>query len=377
MKVSSVCTLLVWTTLFCTIGHCSYAQKKQKEPEAIAVPMQADRWQFEGDAVSFIQHRGVPAMKLGSRSGVIPLKDVTFKNGTIEYDVEPLTEPFAGIYFRRVDDQTSEYFYLRTDRAGKPTANDAVQYAPMTKGVLLWDLYDEYQGPADIKTQDWNHVKLVVSGAQMRAYVNDSLRLAVPRLEADTDVGGLAFIGESIVANVVIKPGVVENLPASAGVDLTNHDANYIRQWRISEPAVLPPGEELTPEDLTQSSLTDKIEAERRGLINLSRKFGNNEARRYVWLQSHFRSEQAQEKILHLGFSDEVWVFINGKMLYVDKNLYTQAMRKYPNGRISTDNASFTVPLQAGDNQLLIGVANDFYGWGIIARWRDTEGLEW
>ena len=376
MKASSSCILLVWTTLFCSTSHLSYAQKKQKEPEVINVLMQADQWQFEEGTVEFIQHKGVPAMKLGSRSGVIPLKDVTFENGTIEYDVEPLTEPFAGIYFRRVDDQTSEYFYLRTDRAGKPTANDAVQYAPMTKGALLWDLYDEYQGPADIKAQDWNHIKLVISGAQMRAYVNDSLRLAIPRLEADTDVGELAFIGESIVANLVIKPGAVENLPASPGVDLTNHDANYIRQWKVSAPTALPSGKELILDDLPQSDLTEEIVAERRGLINLSRRFGNNEARRYVWLQASIRSDQAQEKILQLGFSDEVWVFINGKMLYVDKNLYTQNMRKYPNGRISTDNASFSVPLQAGDNQLLIGVANDFYGWGIMARWRDTGGLE-
>jgi hypothetical protein len=33
------------------------------------------------------------------------------------------------------------------------------------------------------------------------------------------------------------------------------------------------------------------------------------------------------------------------------------------------------VPLDAGDNELLVGVANDFYGWGIVARLDSLAGL--
>jgi hypothetical protein len=32
------------------------------------------------------------------------------------------------------------------------------------------------------------------------------------------------------------------------------------------------------------------------------------------------------------------------------------------------ENTLFRVPLNEGENQLLIGVANSFYGWGIVAR---------
>ena len=34
------------------------------------------------------------------------------------------------------------------------------------------------------------------------------------------------------------------------------------------------------------------------------------------------------------------------------------------------------VSLKAGDNEILIGVANDFYGWGIIARVESLEGID-
>jgi len=48
---------------------------------------------------------------------------------------------------------------------------------------------------------------------------------------------------------------------------------------------------------------------------------------------------------------------------------------KEPDGRLSIENTYFTVPLNQGDNELLIGVANDFFGWGIVARFDKMEGL--
>jgi len=38
-------------------------------------------------------------------------------------------------------------------------------------GINLWDLSDEYQAGATIYQKGWNHVKLVVSGKQMRVFV--------------------------------------------------------------------------------------------------------------------------------------------------------------------------------------------------------------
>ena len=123
-------------------------------------------------------------------------------------------------------------------------------------------------------------------------------------------------------------------------------------------------------------SFTENIVAERKGLINLTRKFGGNATRKVVWLKANIKATVAQKNLLQLGFSDEVWVFLNGQMVFVDKNIYLQPpMRKYPDGRISIQNAKFNLNLKAGDNEILIAVANDFYGWGIIARMETMDGI--
>lgn len=58
-------------------------------------------------------------------------------------------------------------------------------------------------------------------------------------------------------------------------------------------------------------------------------------------------------------------------LLYVDKNYFGQPIAKSPDGRLSIENTTLVLPLQQGDNELLIGVGNDFYGWGIAARLDD------
>jgi hypothetical protein len=78
---------------------------------------------------------------------------------------------------------------------------------------------------------------------------------------------------------------------------------------------------------------------------------------------------------LDLGFSDEVWVFINHRYLYVDKNYYGAPIMKQPDGRCTIENTSFDVPLTEGENELLIAVGNFFYGWGIVARLRELTDL--
>jgi len=77
-----------------------------------------------------------------------------------------------------------------------------------------------------------------------------------------------------------------------------------------------------------------------------------------------------------MGFSDEVWVIINGKLAYADKNWFGHPIMKQPEGRCSIENTSFMLPLKAGENELLIAVTNFFYGWGIIARLENLDGIE-
>lgn len=358
-------------------------QKRNKQPakKVMNIPMTADYWEFQEGKVDFVKHKDIPAMKILRDGGLATVKNLNFSNGTIEFDAEPADAsavPFVSVYFRYQDKNESECFYLRVGREHNLKRNDAVQYAPFIKAVNIWDMLPHYQGPAHLNNSDWNHIKLVISGMQMRAYVNNIFQptLQIPYLEGNSKKGSIAFEGFATFANLVITPDAVEDLSPMAGVDLTTHDANYIRHWLVTPPVPLATGRELIPSDFPTASIKwDSLLAERNGLINLTRKFGVDD-RRYVWLKTTLHSATAQQRRIDLGFSDEVWVFVNGKIVYVDKNLYLQGMRKTPNGRCSIHNSSFEIDLKSGENELLIGVANDFYGWGIISRIDNLEGIE-
>lgn len=134
----------------------------------------------------------------------------------------------------------------------------------------------------------------------------------------------------------------------------------------------------LTASDLPDSSTQwTPIKAESRGIVNVSRVFGSreNDIRRIAWLKTTVQSNKAQEKTVNLGFSDEVWVFINGQISHVDKNYFGTAGQK-SEGRCTVENASFKISLKEGSNEILIGLANYFYGWGIIARLDNMDGLQ-
>jgi hypothetical protein len=373
--------LVVTTIIVLSVVLQASAQKSRKTsqpPVELKVPLTADRWDGTSDGVAFVNHKNVPAMKLTGKERVV-LKDFTFADGTIEYDVEPLSEGFAGVYFRWASKDENEYLYLRTARAGNPVAMDAIQYAPYIKGVLLWDMYYWFQGPANIKKSDWNHIKMVISGAQMIVYVNDvnTTTLEIPKLEGNQQTGAIAFDGKCIVANVVIRTGATEGLPAREGFDPTHHDPRYIRTWQVSDPKELPSGKDLYNVDFpTNATGWQTVNSERRGMINLTRDFGASNLRRYVWLRAKINAKTTRKVNLSLGYSDDVWVYLNRGLAFIDKNDYrSAAMRKKPDGRLSIDNSKIELPLKEGENELLIGLANDFYGWGIIALLDDLDGL--
>ncbi|MGC4038997.1 MAG: hypothetical protein QM764_23770 [Chitinophagaceae bacterium] len=358
----------------------SSAQKKQtKQPFITKIELSPSKWVFKEGKVEFSNYKGRAAMKIAPQSGPVTLKDLVFKDGTIEYDIEPIMPEFAeSIYFHRKDEKEQEIVYLRAPKIGNPFANEGIQYCPYFDGVNMWDMYPQYQAPNNAKLGDWNHIKLILSGKQMNVFVNNKLVLEVPKLEGRETEGSLAFEGSSYISNVEIKPGETEGLSPLEGADLTRHEANYLRNWAITQPVELPEGTEPTtllsmPRNET---FTEKLDAERYGMVDLTRRFGGSDKRRLVWLKATITTKEAVKANLQLGFSDEIWLYLNDQITYTDKNIFRQNMKRYPDGRLSIQNGSTKLNLKQGENQLLIGIANDFYGWGMIARLESTEGIE-
>ena len=64
------------------------------------------------------------------------------------------------------------------------------------------------------------------------------------------------------------------------------------------------------------------------------------------------------------------------KVPIADENLRElEEARKFPDARCSLENGSFTLPLKAGDNEVAVAIANNFFGWGLMLRLADPEGV--
>jgi hypothetical protein len=385
--------IVILLTILPLVAFFAVAQKAKTKPDQeIRIPMEPAYWQYDTAGIAFIMHRNVRAVHVKNGAPLF-LKNQQFSNGTIEYDVE-LGRGFPGISFRLSDDRKNgDNFYLRYFGTTSPESRTTLQYTAVIDGMSIWDLTDEYQAGATLNIPGWNHVKLVVSGRQMIAYVNDMRRpaLIVPALEGGTAAGGILFSGgEVTIANLVIRPDAVENLGQAHGYISTYNDTRYLRSWQVSPAGDFPYGKEIVPAALPymggtrmKPDLPDSttrwttIEAEDRGIVNLTRRFGGvqNNGRRLAWLKTTIQSDRAQERTLHLGFSDEIWLFVNGQVLYIDKNHFGTPGQKFPEGRCTIENTTVRLPLQQGKNEILIGLSNYFYGWGIIARLDDTDGI--
>jgi hypothetical protein len=369
-----------------------YGYRTSHAAERIKISMTPDRWKTEGGA-EFVKHKGFDSLSLKPGDYAAHIKagqgvpnDISFRNGTIEFDVDPLGSMGTGIAFRQSDDKSFGYFYFRP-RPKCSEAVDCIQYAPNTHGVLLWDLFPQYQAPAPLIEGEWNHIKLVISGQRMNVFVNGSSTAAqtptlkVGSLEGDTLEGGLVFQGPGFFANVVLTPDAVEGLAAEPEQDPTTADARYVRNWQLSPFSELAADKQPAAADLPASSAAWlPIAAERYGLVDISRQYGlpvRQSGWSLAWLKTSIASEKNQTKKVSIGWTREVWVFVNGQQVFADKNLYQPpAARKTPDGRCSLENGSFDLPLKAGDNVITVALADNFYGWGLILRLDDLNGVQ-
>lgn len=344
----------------------------------IKVPMTAEHWQTESGAFEKIQ--GMDAIAL-HQGGTAIAKGVTLKDGTIEFDVQPMVMG-TGMVFRRADEKTYEMFYFRPN-GDCAKAPDCLQYAPETHNILLWDVFPQYQVPAPIRDGEWNHVKLVISGKRMNMYVNHSATptLRVGRLEGDASDGAVGLSGPGYFANLVVTPGATEGLSPEPEADPTAGDTHLVRDWQLSAVSELPAGKDPSYSEMPAASAEWKpITAELGGLIDITREYGlplERPKRSMVWIKTTIDSNKAQTIHTSFGWVREVWVFVNGKQVYADKNLYMPASgRKNPDGRLALTNGGFDLPLNAGSNEVAIAVASNFYGLGVVWRLDSVEGVK-
>ena len=117
--------------------------------------------------------------------GVVWIEGSDFAEGTIDVDVrgkDVLQQSFVGVAFHRKDDQTYESVYLRpfNFQATDPSRhNHAVQYMQVPEfdwPVLREKFPEEFERPVDasIKPTDWVHLRVVVKGGRVQAFVGSA-----------------------------------------------------------------------------------------------------------------------------------------------------------------------------------------------------------
>ena len=128
------------------------------------------------------------------------------------------------------------------------------------------------------------------------------------------------------------------------------------------------------------------VDSERGGLLNLNRQFvASADPPSIVWLRYTIDASHSMTKRASLGWIGEVWIFVNGKLLTQGRNFYEpEGERRNPDARMSFENGSFDVPLQAGSNEIAIALYSSVhedlrsrtqYGWGLMMRFSDPRGL--
>jgi len=371
---------------------CSASTDPAAPTVAWQVPMDAAHWQVLTDfapapntgQARFATSREFPSGELDLRKGGVLLKDFFFEGGTIDLDVDPAADGgIPGIAFRNRGSDGEEELYLRPESC--PGA-ECLQYTPRIHQFLGWELYPEYQAAASIHAGAWAHLRLVISGRRMSVFVNRESRpaLVVPHLEADALAGAIRLRGNARFANVVIQPGVTEGIVGRFKSVPPRSDTHLLRHLSIMAPVAFPAEGAPLITDVPRDRSWSTLYAERKGMVNLTRAYGptDGDLTAFAWLRTVIVADRPRVVHVAMALTGEAWVFLNGKLVLADRNLWDVPAQRKPGGRFLLSNSGFELPLTEGRNELFVAARNPFpnddlrEAWAIAMRLDKTAGLQ-
>ena len=348
-----------------------------ESPEAIS--LDDERWSIEASESERLVYLGQDSLKLLGGSAILGETDI--ENGIVEFDLAVTGERgFAGLIFRVQDANNYEHFYIRPHQSGKPDAN---QYTPVYNNVSAWQLYHgpEFATALDYRTDEWMHVKVVFAGKSADIYIDsEEPVLRVRNLKRDVAAGGIGINAANFApawfANfTVAKLADAYVLPSNPATRIEVSEG-LIRRWSVSEPfdsekLVGASGISAFARDLGQWT---QVDAEDSGITNLAAvPMGAGIANtRFAKLRIDSDAQQARQ--LRLGYSDKARVYVNGELQYKGDNTYQSRDYRYL-GTIGLFD-TVVLPLEEGENEVLIAVTEAFGGWGVMAELEDLDGVE-
>jgi hypothetical protein len=377
---------LGWLLLFIVLKALTAQEINAQQP--LSIPPDSPRWLFEGQAKT-AEYQGRKCIYLDG--GAATVKDLEMRDGIIDIDVAtPASRGFFGIQFR-IDGNNAEWVYLRQHKSG---ATDAMQYTPVLNTGLNWQIYNDagFTGAVNIPKDVWFHLRLEVAGAQAKLFVKDMDKpaLVMPDLKSGIQKGQIALAvltGATYFSNFEFR----ETTPVPWERRLPPMPAGTLVKWSLS-PAfdALTRNLERPLSDAESKTIQwQEVEAEAPGFVVINRyrdsphprvTFANDFSKRLepqpgmkvVYARTVIESEREQVKKLFIGYSDDVSVFVNGKILYRGRSAQNFRDPAFL-GIINPENDAVYIPLKKGRNVLMLAVSELGGGWGFICRLADME----
>ncbi len=329
-----------------------------------------DKWYLQGQVVDHLGQK--------SLMGRAVLKDVEFENGVIEVDMAfEGSRCFGMIQFRMQSGNSHESFYIRPHKSGQ---YDALQYTPVASGLGAWQLYsgEGFTAAAEIPHKRWVHIKLEVAGTQARVFLDhaESPALVIHELKHGLGKGGIGLTGPAAplahFANFSFQhdDGLhFEDPPPPISFP------GMLREWELSQPF---PVRDINREiSLEEQQLTDvkwkQVAADATGLVDIGMQAAKPLNLPFcVLARTTISADQDSLQKLDLGYSDEVSVFLNGRILFRGNSEFQRRDPAF-SGILGLNDAVF-LPLLKGENELLLMVTEVFGGWGFMCRLGDIRG---
>jgi hypothetical protein len=364
------------------LAACFAASPVNASPsQRVEVPMSAESFVLStpngasATGPQFLDYLGHQAVYLPS--GLISVKNSKLRDGTIDVDVATKQGAlFTGIAFRIGSDANLEIVYLR------PSLTDtieAMQYTPRLNGDAIWQLLNSNHEKANahFPKNQWFHIKLVISGRTCTVFMNNSPdpTMTVTNLrrgESEGTIGLWGLGGGAYFSNLTYTRS-----PDRAPLpDLPSFkEAGLISDWELSP--VFDAAEVDAATYPTSISQWDSVHAEDPGFVLVNRyraspamfpmpsrqemQKGRVKGAKVVFARAHISSPSAVEKILKIGYSDDIVVYLNGKLVFSGKNALSYRSDDALGVFGLNDNAP--VHLNAGDNELLVAVTEYNGGW--------------
>lgn len=353
-------------SLFCFLLFISSPARAQQN----YITFEQNKWDVRNANAEIIQHGGREALRI--RSGTAILEGVEFQDGTIEVDVASVSSfAFAGLVFRAESTDNLEEVYFRLHKSGLP---DAVQYTPRYNAIAAWQLYngDGYTAAATFPASGWIHVKIKIRGESADVYMGDGdepiLSSALIRKVEPGKIGLWGLVGAHFSNFRYILAESDTEVAETAG----EAPDGFLTDWEVSKvfPADSIDTEMYLPDYSREEMEWDALSSDTTGLVNISTLRHINEADGdgdvLVYARTTVVSGFDQIKKLSFGYSDEISVFLNGKLLFSGNSRWRS--RDLGFSGIVGLNDHLYLDLEKGENELLFVVTEWFGGWGYMAR---------